>query len=44
MPSDLFLVNRRFNDVKLLRFDNRLLEASEKLLIAVSGRLGGADD
>jgi hypothetical protein len=44
MPSDRFLVNRRFSDVKLLRFDNRLLDISEKLLTAVSGRLGGAED
>jgi hypothetical protein len=44
MPSDRFLVNRRLRDVKLLRFDNRLLEASEKLLMAVSGRLDGAED
>lgn len=41
-----FFVNRRRSDVKLLRFDNRLLDAdaSEKLLTAVSGRLGDADD
>ena len=42
--SARFFVNRRLSDVKLLRFDNRLLEASEKLLAAVSGRLGGAED
>lgn len=44
MPSDRFFVNRRFSDVKLLRLDNRLSDASEKLLTAVSGRLEGADD
>lgn len=43
-PSDRFFVNRRFSDVKLLRLDKRLSDASEKLLIAVSGRLDGADD
>jgi len=42
--SGRFFVKSRLSDVKLLRFDNRLLEASEKLLIAVSGRLGGAED
>jgi hypothetical protein len=42
--SDRFFVNRRFSEVKLLRFDNRLLETSGRLLTAVSGRLGGADD
>jgi hypothetical protein len=44
MSSERFLVNNRFSDVKLLRFDNRLLEASEKVLMAVSGRLGAAED
>lgn len=44
LPVGRFLVNRRRSDVKLLRFDKRLLDTSEKLLIAVSGRLGGADD
>jgi hypothetical protein len=44
MSSDRFFVKRRLSDVKLLRFDSRLLETSEKLLTAVSGRLGGADD
>jgi hypothetical protein len=44
ISSDRFFVKRRFSDVKLLRFDRRLLETSEKLLTAVSGRLGGADD
>jgi hypothetical protein len=45
MWSGRFFVNSRFSDVKLLRFDKRRLEldASEKLLTAVSGRLGGAD-
>jgi hypothetical protein len=44
LPVGRFLVNRRLSDVKLLRFDKRLLDISEKLLTAVSGRLGGADD
>jgi hypothetical protein len=44
ISPDRFLVNRRFSDVKLLRLDNRLLEASEKLLMAVSGRLEAAED
>jgi hypothetical protein len=44
MSPDRFFVNRRFNEVKLLRFDNRLLEASENVLTAVSGRLDDAAD
>ena len=40
MSPDFFLVNRRFRDVKLLRFDRRLLEASEKVDMEVGGRLG----
>jgi hypothetical protein len=42
MSPERFFVNRRFSEVKLLRFDSRLLEASENVLTAVSGRLGGA--
>lgn len=42
--SERFFVNSRLSDVKLLRFDSRLVETSEKLLAAVSGRLDGADD
>jgi hypothetical protein len=41
MSPERFFVNRRFSEVKLLRFDSRLLEASENVLTAVSGRLGG---
>ena len=37
--SDFFLVNSRLSDEKLLRFDSRLLEASEKVDIEVGGRL-----
>jgi hypothetical protein len=44
MSPERFFVNRRFNEVKLLRFDNRLLEASENVLTAVSGRLDDAAD
>jgi hypothetical protein len=44
ISPERFFVNRRFSDVKLLRFDSRLLEASENVLMAVSGRLDGAED
>lgn len=44
MPSVRFLVNKRLSDVKLLRFDNRLLDTSDRPLTAVSGRLEGAED
>jgi hypothetical protein len=40
MLPDFFLVNSRLRDVKLLRFDSRLLEASEKVDMEVGGRLG----
>jgi hypothetical protein len=39
MSPDFFLVNSRLRDVKLLRFDRRLLEASEKVDMEVGGRL-----
>lgn len=50
ISPDFFLVKKRFNDEKLLRLDNRLLETSEKVLIDVGGRLdnsavfGGRED
>jgi|TARA_R110002003_G_scaffold68_13_gene6160 hypothetical protein len=44
MSLERFFVKRRLSDVKLLRFDSRLLDVSEKLLTAVSGRLDGAED
>jgi hypothetical protein len=40
MSPDFFLVNSRLRDEKLLRFDRRLLEASEKVDMEVGGRLG----
>jgi hypothetical protein len=39
-----FVVKKRLSDVKLLRFDKRLFDASETSLNAVSGRLAGAED
>jgi hypothetical protein len=40
ISPDFFLVNNRLRDVKLLRFDSRLVEASEKVDKEVGGRFG----
>lgn len=43
ISPDLFFVKKRFSDVKLRRFESRFVDASDKLLILVGGRVELAD-